>query len=78
MAALFQEDAGSLNADNSKKLNELKVTDLRNELEKRSLDKNGIKSTLVERLTAVSGDNRNCACLSVVFHWNCSLICSLD
>jgi hypothetical protein len=39
--------------DNAKRLTELKVADLRNELEKRGKDKTGVKSLLVERLTMV-------------------------
>ena len=37
-----------------KGLNELKVNELRNELEKRGLDKNGIKVALVDRLEHVN------------------------
>lgn len=36
-----------------KSLMELKVSELKNELEKRGLDKNGVKVTLVERLEKV-------------------------
>ena len=36
-----------------RKIRELRVVDLRNELESRGLDKNGVKALLVERLTKV-------------------------
>lgn len=37
----------------SKKLSELRVVDLRAELEKRGLDRNGVKQVLLERLSKV-------------------------
>lgn len=37
-----------------KKITELRVIDLRNELEKRGLDKSGNKAALIEKLTKVS------------------------
>lgn len=62
--ASVQEDtaiAGN-NSENSKKLTELKVADLRNELEKRGKDKTGTKPVLVGRLTAVSRQGRIILC----------------
>jgi scaffold attachment factor B1 len=38
----------------SKRLVDLRVIDLRNELEKRGLDKSGNKAALIERLSKVS------------------------
>lgn len=37
-----------------KALHELKVSELRSELEKRGIDKNGIKAALIERLEQVN------------------------
>lgn len=42
-----------------RKLTDLKVVELRAELEKRGLDKNGIKSALLERLQKVCNIVRN-------------------
>lgn len=42
----------------SKLLSELRVIDLRRELEKRGLDKGGVKAVLMERLSKVSKPRR--------------------
>lgn len=39
-----------------RKLSELRVVDLKQELEKRGKDGNGVKNVLIERLTQVSKD----------------------
>lgn len=43
----------SANSSDLKKLSDLRVVDLRVELEKRGLDKNGVKAALTERLSKV-------------------------
>jgi hypothetical protein len=41
-------------SEEGRKLNDLRVVDLRAELEKRSLDKTGVKAVLIEKLQKVS------------------------
>jgi hypothetical protein len=50
-----------------RKLSQARVADLRVELEKRGLDKNGVKAVLVERLVSV----RNIATFPTVWLPNC-------
>lgn len=49
--ASFEPEFGN---PEGKLLTDLKVTELRSELEKRGKDKNGVKATLTERLAEVS------------------------
>ena len=53
--SMGDEDSGmpTLGSVTKKKINELRVVDLRTELERRGLDKNGIKAILIERLSEV-------------------------
>lgn len=71
----------------SRKISDLKVPELRSELEKRDLDKTGVKAVLLERLQKASIET-NCFCSKqfniVLFyrlkkksHWFFSIVCYL-
>ena len=48
-----------------RKLSELRVIDLKNELEKRGLDKNGVKQILIETLKTVIHDLFTMTCFQI-------------
>lgn len=62
--ASFEPESSS---SEGKLLTELKVTELRSELEKRGKDKNGVKATLTDRLSEVSSPFR-CSTKIVLTH----------
>lgn len=49
-----------------RKLSELRVVDLKQELEKRGKDGNGVKNVLLERLTQVSGWQTFCSKIAIL------------
>lgn len=54
MSDVLSSEPESTPAPDGKLISELKVAELRSELEKRGKDKNGVKAQLTDRLAAVS------------------------